>query len=79
MHMQLSGELHLYKASFLLGLLLKYAGLQEIRFRAYVWNSGFQRTHIQMFGESQFYDAYFSIVISVEISKKQIMSGHSRL
>ena len=63
------GESQFYDASFQLGFLLKHAGLQEIRFRASVWNSGFQRTHIQILGESQFYNAYFPIVTAAEIGR----------
>ena len=62
MHIHISGELHFYKASFLLGLLPKYAGLQKTIFWASVWESGFQRMHnIQIFGESQFYNAHFRL------------------
>ena len=58
---KLFGESQFYNASFLLGLLLKYAGLQKIQLWASVWDFGFQRMHIQIFGESQFGKSNFSI------------------
>ena len=69
LHVQFFGESQFYDASFQLGFLPKCAGLQEIRFRASVWNSAFQRAHIQFFGESQFYNGYFPIVTSAEIGR----------
>ena len=59
MHIQIFVESQFCNASFLLGPLLKYAGLQKIVFWASVRDSGFQRMHIQISGESQFYNAPF--------------------
>ena len=53
------GEPQFLKTYFLLGPLLKYAGLKKTISWTSVWDSGFQRTHIQIFGESQFQNAIF--------------------
>ena len=53
------GEYHFYNASFLVGMMHTYAVLQTITFWALVWDSVFQRTHIQMLGESYLYNAFW--------------------
>ena len=67
MHVQISGEFHFYKASLLLGLLLKYAGLQKIIFWASVWESGFQRMHIQ-FSVNLSFSMFCLAELSAEVS-----------
>ena len=59
MHIQIFSESEFHNVSFVLSLLLKYAGLQKIIFWACAWDSRFQQMHIQNFGESQFCKASF--------------------
>ena len=59
MHIQIFVESQFCNASFLLGLLLKYAGLQKIMFWTSVRDSGFQRMDIQISDESHFSNASF--------------------
>ena len=69
MHVYFFDESQFYNTTFLLGLLLKYAGTQKLICWACVWDSGLQRTHIQTLGESQSYNASFQI-FSIRASAK---------
>ena len=71
MHIQIFGESQFYNAPFLLGLLLKYAGLQKIKCWASVWESGFQRMHIHIFGEFQFWNRFFLLELLLKYAGLQ--------
>ena len=59
--MQISGEFQFDNVTLcvLLGLLLKNGGLKKTVCWASVWDSGYQQTQIQNFGEFQFYNVSF--------------------
>jgi len=69
--MQISGESQFDHVYFLLGLLLKNAGLQKPVCWASVWDSGYQRMQIQHFGELQFCNAYFLLGLLLEYAGLQ--------
>ena len=66
------GESQLNNAFSLLGLLLKYDYLQEVIFRASVWESVFHRLYIQVFGESQLDNAFvlFGLLLKYDCLQK---------
>ena len=74
-----SVNLSLGSSIFLLGLMLKkYDGLHKLTFWASVRQSGFQRTHIQIVGESLFCNAYFllGLLLRNMMAYRKSHSGH---